>query len=97
MQNFVVDLKGFVTDSVLAKEAAIKQFRRRFEFAKKQQNYNNNDLPAGSPIYVYCGFCNILVERLPEDYLFSHFTECSQCKGLRENGWLEEANDSLVL
>jgi hypothetical protein len=79
------------TDSVLAKEAALRQFKRRRDFALKQENYNNEELPAGSPVYVYCKHCGILIERLPEDYLFPPFNECSQCAGLKQKGWLIEA------
>lgn len=94
-----MDLKSFVsavaamisgtkTDLQLAKETAIGQFKRRLSFAGKHEKYENEDLPAGSPVYVYCKHCGILIA---EDYLFRLFNECSQCVGLKENGWLDEA------
>lgn len=78
-------------DMQLAKDAALDQFRRRAKYASKQTNYDNGNLPAGSPVYVYCEHCGILLERLPEDYLFPPLKECSQCTGLKKQGWLNEA------
>jgi hypothetical protein len=74
-----------------AKKTAIEQFVRRAKFAKAHEKYINEDLPTGAPVYVYCKHCGIMIERLPEDYLFSPYTQCSQCMGLEDKGWLDEA------
>lgn len=78
-----------------AKEEAISQFIRRAKFAESHERYDNTKLPADSPVYVYCKFCGILIERLPEDYLFPPTTECSQCIGLKKQGWLDDAQRTL--
>ncbi len=97
-----VDLHSFIeavqamtgkSDLGIAKRTAIEQFVRRVIFASTHEKYDSEELPAGSPIYVYCQHCGILIERLPEDYLFPPSGECSQCVGLKKQGWLEEAEN----
>jgi hypothetical protein len=99
----IMDKRGFAiagfggfcpTDSRLAKEEAIKQFCRRREHAIKHGQIENSSLPAGYPLYFYCNFCGILLETLPEDYLFRPRRQCSQCKGLSELRWLDDAKDA---
>lgn len=70
---------------------ALQQFAQRRLLAVKIEKINNADLPTGSPMYFYCRHCGIPTEVLPEDYVFPPTTECSQCKGLKSEGWLEEA------
>ena len=77
--------------TVAAKKTAIGQFIRRVEFARKHERYINEELPNGAPVYVYCKHCLLMIERLPEDYLFTPYSQCSQCAGLQSQGWLEEA------
>ena len=36
------------------------------------------------------------MEKLPEDYLFNPLDVCSQCVGLREYGWLDEAKQKSI-
>lgn len=78
-------------DYMGSKEAAIEQFSRRQRIAVGIEKTENCDLPAGSPMYFYCRHCGIPTEILPEDYVFPPIAECSQCRGLKNEGWLEEA------
>ncbi|MBL8830353.1 MAG: hypothetical protein JNM18_25470 [Planctomycetaceae bacterium] len=70
---------------------ALNQFARRRLYASEIEKIENADLPAGSPMYFYCRHCGIPSEVLPEDYVFPPLQECSQCQGLKSEGWLEEA------
>ena len=80
------------TTMELAKETAILQFVRRKKFVdEKVKKVNNSTLPAGSPVFTYCRHCGIPLEKLPEDYLFRPYSTCSQCSGLENEGWLEDA------
>ncbi len=79
------------TDLEYAKEFGIKQFLQRAQQAQKVGQIDNGSLVAESPMYFYCKYCGILIEELPEDYLFSPRSQCSQCEGLDKEGWLEEA------
>jgi hypothetical protein len=85
------------TTSAAAKKTAIDQFVRRSNFAQKHEKYVNEDLPNGAPVYVYCRHCGIMIDRLPEDYLFTPYSQCSQCAGLQSQGWLEEAKNKTKL
>lgn len=73
------------------KRLAIEHFVRRRKAAAEHGHVNNQDLYAGQPCIFYCKECGIFLEKLPEDYLFQPLQTCSQCLGLREHGWLEEA------
>lgn len=81
------------TDSQYAKEAACEQFVRRRNYAIQIEKIDNAGLHAGAPMYFYCKHCGIPTEVLSEDYLFKPFEECSQCKGLKEEGWLDYAKN----
>lgn len=70
---------------------ALNQFARRRLYAAQIEKIDNAELPAGSPMYFYCRQCGIPTEVLPEDYVFPPTSECSQCQGLKNEGWLEEA------
>jgi hypothetical protein len=70
---------------------ALNQFALRRRYAAEIEKTTNADLPAESPMYFYCRHCGIPTEVLPEDYVFPPTTECSQCQGLKCEGWLEEA------
>jgi hypothetical protein len=78
-------------DYAASKQKAIEQFRRRQRLATGIEKVDNSALHAGVPMYFYCRHCGIPTEMLPEDYVFPPITECSQCRGLKEAGWLEEA------
>jgi hypothetical protein len=75
---------------VAAKQKAIEQYIRRTKIAKSAKISNEN-LPAGSAMFFYCGECGLMVEKLPEDYIFPPHRLCSQCKGLIELGWESDA------
>ncbi len=79
------------TDMQIAKETACEQFVRRKRYAVQIEKIDNSGLHAGSPMYFYCNDCGIPTEVLPEDYLFSPISQCSQCQGLKKEGWLEQA------
>ena len=72
-------------------EKACEQFAQRRLYVAEIEKIDNADLPAGSPMYFYCRHCGIPTEVLPEDYVFPPLRECSQCQGLKSEGWLEEA------
>lgn len=74
-----------------SKQEAIEQFRRRQRLAANIEKVDNAALHAGAPMYFYCRHCGLPTEMLPEDYVFPPITECSQCWGLKNEGWLEEA------
>ena len=79
------------TDLEYAKEEAINQFLRRRIASAESKPIQNANLVVGSPMFFYCKDCGILIERLPEDYLFSPYQRCSQCQGLNDENWLEDA------
>lgn len=81
------------TTSEVAKDKSIDQFIRRRQYAISLQKIDNAGLHAGSPMYFYCKYCKSPTEVLPEDYIFPPFKTCSQCYGLEEHGWIEEAVD----
>lgn len=78
-------------DYTASKEAAIEQFGRRRRLAASIEKVDNSALHAGAPMYFYCRHCGLPTEILPEDYVFPPPTECSQCRGLKNEGWLDEA------
>lgn len=82
---------GDKTDRQYAKEKACEQFVRRRRYAFQIEKIDNSGLHAGSPMYFYCKECGVPTEVLPEDYLFTPFSQCSQCKGLKDEGWLSDA------
>lgn len=75
-----------------SKQRAIEQFGRRQLLAAGIEKVDNSALHPGAPMYFYCRHCGLPTEILPEDYDFRPITECSQCRGLRNEGWLEEAD-----
>lgn len=79
------------TDHALAKDKALEQFVRRKRYAAQIEKIDNAGLHAGQPMYFYCKTCGIPTEVLPEDYLFPPMTLCSQCQGMKDEGWLDEA------
>jgi hypothetical protein len=84
-----------MNDIEINKEKAIEQFVRRRRYATQIEKIDSSGLHAGSPVYFYCKDCGIPTEVLPEDFLFSPLRQCSQCEGLCENKWLEDAKKLL--
>lgn len=82
---------GSKSDLEYQKEMACEQFLRRCRYAIRIEKIDNSGLHAGSPMYFYCKDCGIPTEVLPEDYLFQPTRRCSQCTGLHQHGWMEEA------
>ena len=76
---------------MITKEKACEQFVRRRRYAQAIVQVNKTDFQAGSPMYFYCRHCGIPTEVLPDDSLFPPMLECSQCLGLKSEGWLETA------
>jgi len=80
------------TDLEYAKEEAIRQFVERKDYAARHiTKVENQSLYAGSPMYYYCQACGMPTEVLPENYLFRPYQLCSQCQGLKDEGWLTAA------
>jgi RNA polymerase-binding transcription factor DksA len=73
------------------KSHACKQFVRRRQYSAQIQKIDSYGLHAGSPIYFYCQDCGTPIEVLPEMQSFNPYAHCSQCKGLRENDWMNDA------
>jgi hypothetical protein len=82
------------TSKTEAKYKAIEQFKERCIDSDLQPKIVNESLPAGSNVFFYCVHCGIFLESLLEDYLFPPYQECSQCKGLEGEEWMEEAKES---
>lgn len=79
-----------------AKARAIEQFVRRYERSMEVGVVDNQSLYAGQPVFIHCEHCGVLVEKLPEDYLFPPRRTCSQCAGLTTKpDWLAEAKRSV--
>lgn len=72
------------------KELAFEQFVRRLSYANMCEKIDNSGLHAGQPMYFYCRDCGVPTETLPEDFLFPPISQCGQCKGLEDHGWLRE-------
>ena len=73
------------------KEKACEQFKVRRRLAQQIEKIENQGLHAGSPMFFYCRHCGIPTEVLPEDFVFQPMLECSQCQGLKAEGWLDAA------
>ena len=80
-----------MNDTEAARQHALAQFLRRKRYAAQVEKIDNAGLHAGQPMYFYCKECGIPTEVLPEDYLFPPISRCSQCEGLKTEGWLEAA------
>ena len=87
MRSLGADAKSGV--EMIPKELAIQQFVERKRIAPER--IDNSKLKAGSLMLYYCHHCGTHTETLPEDHLFSPWRICSQCVGLIEQGWMEEA------
>ena len=54
----------------LEEERIIEEFNNRIK-ENMGKKIDNSSLYAGSPMYFYCMYCEILVETLPENYYLS--------------------------
>jgi DNA replicative helicase MCM subunit Mcm2 (Cdc46/Mcm family) len=77
--------------SEIAKQHAIQQFLDRVKSASEVKQIENANLHAGSPMYFYCTCCGVQTEVLKEDFMFRPYAKCSQCFGMDQMGWLDEA------
>lgn len=80
-----------IVDYTGSRQKAIEQFGRRRRLAANIEKVDNAALHSGAPMYFCCRHCGLPTEMLPEDYVFPPITECSQCWGLKNEGWLDEA------
>ena len=80
-----------MSKSVTTKNMACEQFGLRRRLAMQIEKIDNQGLQAETPMYFHCRHCGIPTEILPEDFVFQPLRECSQCQGLKVEGWLEAA------
>jgi len=71
----------------IVKETALRQLAERR--ANRPVPVDNGALHAGSEMYFYCRSCGALADIKPETYLFLPRDLCSECEGLKTEGWLE--------
>jgi hypothetical protein len=72
------------TDAEFMREMATEQFLRRYRASLKAGIVDNQSLPAESAMFFHCQSCGVIVDKLPEDYLFPPHTKCSQCAGFHD-------------
>lgn len=77
--------KGFQLDL----KVAMEQYRLRKK-ANQGKMINNSSLPAGSPMYFYCRFCEVPTATLSENYTVTPSTICDPCGVLHLHGLLPE-------
>ena len=64
---------------------------RRIKNTGKQ--IDNGNLPAGSPMYYYCGGCGLLVATKPESWVYDPPpSRCGDCRLLIDEQVIDEAN-----
>ena len=73
------------------KNTAIQQFVLRLRQANSMGVVKNDAFLADEPMYFYCKYCGLICDILPENYLFPPHRICSQCLGLSQSGWMEDA------
>lgn len=67
------------------REAAIRSLGARR--ATQPEHINQMNLPAGSPITLYCTSCGWISDIMPEDYFLSTPRKlCSECAALAQHG-----------
>jgi len=71
---------------------AVRQFAQRKDYSSLLQRVDTHGGHAGYPKYHYCRHCGTPTEVLTGDSVFDSYSECSQCRGLDQNGWIEDAN-----
>lgn len=70
---------------------AVCQFAQRKDYSTLLRRIDSHGAHADDPSYVYCDFCGTPTEALTADSVFKTRSVCSQCSGLQEKGWLEDA------
>ena len=73
------------------KAEACRQFAVRKDHAVLLQKIDAEGKHRDSCRCIYCRYCSTPVEIIVCDPVFPTRNECSQCKSLEENGWIEEA------
>ena len=68
------------------KEVALAALEKRR--ANKPEHIDNASLYAGSPMYFYCISCGHQSDVLPESYTSIPNKLCTECRALKELGWL---------
>ena len=79
--------------SECVKEKAFEQFLERYNYSALIEKIDSLGLHAGSPHYFYCKACGTPTEVLLEEFIFSPHSLCSQCQGLEQKGWLDDAKN----
>lgn len=75
----------------LEKIEALEELEKKKEGAKDIERVNNNDLPAGAPMYYYCRLCGLEVGVLSETYVGSSPKLCYHpCQQLVDANWSEK-------
>lgn len=69
------------------RDLALGALEKRKEEALKTEKIDNESLPAGAPMYYYCGLCGLLVEKLSENHAQPPRKYCSECQELVDAGW----------
>jgi len=73
------------------KEQAIRNFIKRRTFANYKHQNEPTIAKTGEPMQFFCMHCRMPTETLEEDCIFDPNLECSQCRALKNRGWLDEA------
>jgi uncharacterized OB-fold protein len=69
------------------KEAALAALEDRRN--NKPKRIDNSSLHAGSSMTFYCVSCGHVSDVLPESYTSPPTKICSECKAMKDLGWLE--------
>jgi hypothetical protein len=70
------------------RDVALRALAERRAASVKREPIRNEQLPAGSPMFLACIACGEMIPH-PEDYLFR--TElCVECGALHALGWLND-------
>lgn len=70
---------------------ALRQFADRKDYSSLLQRVDTHGIHAQDPNYLYCKHCGTPTEVLTKETIFEPYAECSQCKGLHERGWMQDA------
>ena len=70
----------------LTKKGALAALAVRRKANAKRKKINNDELPAGAPMYFYCLTCDAEII-VPESYQ-TRSKLCGDCQALKDLGWL---------
>lgn len=70
---------------------AVRQFAMRKDYSTLLRRIDTHGAHADDPTYIYCERCGTPTEALTSEAVFVPKSVCSQCCGLQEKGWMEEA------